>query len=115
MKEVAAYLLAVLGGNTSPTIHDLKAILGSVGADDDDAMLELLLANVKGKDISELISSGKEKMASVLSGCGGLGSDNLGGVAEAKIPEKVEEKKEEKADEKDEESEDDCILNIFDD
>ncbi|KAK1385306.1 hypothetical protein POM88_023041 [Heracleum sosnowskyi] len=68
-------------------------------------MLELLLANVKGKDISGLIASGKEKMASVLSGCGRLGSDNLGGAAEAKIPEKIEEKKEEKAAEKDEESE----------
>ena len=29
MKEVAAYLLAVLGGNNSPTAQDLKDILGS--------------------------------------------------------------------------------------
>ncbi|PWA95926.1 ribosomal protein L12 family [Artemisia annua] len=30
MKVVAAYLLALLGGNTSPTAEDLKTILGSV-------------------------------------------------------------------------------------
>lgn len=29
MKVVAAYLLAVLGGNNNPTADDLKAILGS--------------------------------------------------------------------------------------
>jgi hypothetical protein len=29
MKVVAAYLLAVLGGNTCPTAEDLKNILGS--------------------------------------------------------------------------------------
>ncbi|KAJ0816444.1 putative ribosomal protein P2 [Helianthus annuus] len=30
MKVVAAYLLALLGGNTSPSADDLKNILGSV-------------------------------------------------------------------------------------
>jgi hypothetical protein len=29
MKVVAAYLLAVLGGNTSPSSDDIKSILGS--------------------------------------------------------------------------------------
>lgn len=29
MKVVAAYLLAVLGGNTTPSAEDLKDILGS--------------------------------------------------------------------------------------
>ncbi|KAF9676247.1 hypothetical protein SADUNF_Sadunf09G0118700 [Salix dunnii] len=58
MKVVAAYLLAVLGGNTCPTAEDLKNILGSVGADADDDRIELLLSSVKGKDITELIASG---------------------------------------------------------
>uniref|UniRef100_A0A8C7SNT6 Large ribosomal subunit protein P2 n=1 Tax=Oncorhynchus mykiss TaxID=8022 RepID=A0A8C7SNT6_ONCMY len=31
MRYVAAYLLAVLGGNTSPSSKDIKTILGSVG------------------------------------------------------------------------------------
>ncbi|KAJ6386185.1 hypothetical protein OIU77_029201 [Salix suchowensis] len=70
MKVVAAYLLAVLGGNTCPTAEDLKKVLGSVGADADDDRIELLLSNVKGKDITELIASGREKLASVPSGGG---------------------------------------------
>lgn len=67
-------------------------------------MLELLLSNVKGKDLSELIASGKEMMASSLSGCGGGGVG--GGAVEVKIAEKVEEKKEEKVAEEDEEFDD---------
>ncbi|PPD86661.1 hypothetical protein GOBAR_DD16393 [Gossypium barbadense] len=64
MKVVAAYLLAVLGGNTSPSADDLKAILGSVGAEAEDERIQLLLSEVKGKDITELIASGREKLAS---------------------------------------------------
>ncbi|PPS07912.1 hypothetical protein GOBAR_AA12746 [Gossypium barbadense] len=44
MKVVAAYLLAVLGGNASPSADDLKVILGSVGAEADDDRIELLLS-----------------------------------------------------------------------
>lgn len=36
MRYVAAYLLAVLGGNESPTSKDLKKILDSVGIETDD-------------------------------------------------------------------------------
>ncbi|KAL1825623.1 hypothetical protein DCAR_0313800 [Daucus carota subsp. sativus] len=116
MKEVAAYLLAVLGGNSSPTAQDLKDILGSVGADANDEMLELLLSNMKGKDINELIASGREKMASALSGCGGGGGVGSGAV-EVKIAEKVEGKKEEKVAEQkeEEESDDEPIMNLFGD
>ncbi|OMO97633.1 Ribosomal protein 60S [Corchorus capsularis] len=64
MKVIAAYLLAVLGGNASPSAADLKDILGSVGAEADDDSIELLLSEVKGKDITELIASGREKLAS---------------------------------------------------
>ncbi|KDO61085.1 hypothetical protein CISIN_1g033355mg [Citrus sinensis] len=102
MKVVAAYLLAVLGGNTSPSADDIKGILGSVGADCEDNRLELLLSEVKGKDITELIASGREKLASVPSG-GGVAvaaAPSAGGAgaapaaAEAKKEEKVEEKEE---------------------
>ncbi|KAK4426492.1 60S acidic ribosomal protein P2 [Sesamum alatum] len=54
MKIVAAYLLVVLGGNTSPSAEDLKDILGSVDAEADEDKIELLLSQVKGKDIIEL-------------------------------------------------------------
>ncbi|PPS12927.1 hypothetical protein GOBAR_AA07715 [Gossypium barbadense] len=76
MKVVAAYLLAVLGGNASPSADDLKNILASVGADAEEERLQLLLSEVKGKDITELIASGREKLASVPSG-GGYGLQSL--------------------------------------
>ncbi|GMQ01203.1 hypothetical protein CsSME_00047921 [Camellia sinensis var. sinensis] len=46
MKVVAAYLLAVLGGNTCPSADDLNNILNSVGAEADDDKIELFLSEV---------------------------------------------------------------------
>ncbi|KAK1354607.1 Ribosomal protein 60S [Heracleum sosnowskyi] len=113
MKVVAAYLLAVLGGST-PTAEDLKNILGSVGADSDDDKIELLLSEVKGKDITELIASGREKLASVPSGGGGVAvaAAASGGGGGAAAP-AAEAKKEEKVEEK-EESDDDMGFSLFD-
>ena len=54
MKHLAAYLLLGLGGNTSPSAEDIKAVLSSVGVDADDERLEKLLGELKGKDISEV-------------------------------------------------------------
>ncbi|XP_050204031.1 60S acidic ribosomal protein P2A-like [Mercurialis annua] len=114
MKIVAAFLLAVLGGNTSPTADDLKKILGSVGIDADEDRMELLLSQVKGKDVTELIASGREKLASVPSGGGvamatsaapAAGGGAAAPAAEAKKEEKVEEK---------EESDDDMGFSLFD-
>ncbi|XP_022755959.1 60S acidic ribosomal protein P2B-like [Durio zibethinus] len=115
MKVIAAYLLAVLGGNTSPSANDLKDILGSVGAEADDDRIELLLSEVKGKDITELIACGREKLASVPSGgsavavaaptAAGGGGGGAAPAAEAKKEEKVEEK---------EESDDDMGFSLFD-
>ncbi|KAE8645959.1 hypothetical protein Csa_018220 [Cucumis sativus] len=79
MKIVAAYLLAVLGGNSNPSAKDLKDILGSVGAEVDEERINLLLSNVKGKDITELIASGREKLASVPSGGGAAVAVAAGG------------------------------------
>jgi large subunit ribosomal protein LP2 len=115
MKVVAAYLLALLGGNESPSAKDLKHILGSVGAEADDERISFLLGELKGKDILEVIASGKEKFASVPSGGGGGGvvvSSGGGGVpAAAAAEEKKEEKKEEEAKE---ESDDDMGFSLFD-
>ncbi|XP_076887120.1 large ribosomal subunit protein P2-like [Bidens hawaiensis] len=114
MKVVAAYLLALLGSNTSPSADDLKNILASVGADSDDARIELLLSEVKGKDITELIASGREKLASVPSGGGGVAVAAVaggGGAAPAAVA--AESKKEEKVEEK-EESDDDMGFSLFD-
>ncbi|KAJ8764369.1 hypothetical protein K2173_006109 [Erythroxylum novogranatense] len=116
MKVVAAYLLAVLGGNISPTAKDLKKILGSVVADADDDRIELILSQVGGHDITELIAAGREKLASVPSGSGvavaaapaPAGGGGVGGAAPA-----AEAKKEEKVEEK-EESDEDMGFSLFD-
>ncbi|XP_054803991.1 60S acidic ribosomal protein P2A-like [Prosopis cineraria] len=112
MKVIAAYLLAVLGGNTSPSSADLKGILGSVGVEVDDDRIELLLSEVKGKDITELIASGREKLASVPCGDGAAVAMAAapGGAA---APAAAEPKKEEKVEEK-EESDDDMGFSLFD-
>lgn len=39
MRYVAAYLLAVLGGNGNPSAKDIKSILDSVGIEADDERL----------------------------------------------------------------------------
>lgn len=54
-------------------INICKLLWIAVGADADDDKIELLLSEVKGKDITELIASGREKLASVPSGGGGGG------------------------------------------
>lgn len=40
----------------------------AVAAETDDAMIELLMSEMKGKDITELIASGQDKLASLPSG-----------------------------------------------
>eukprot|EP00243_Klebsormidium_subtile_P000428 TRINITY_DN10710_c0_g1_i2.p1 TRINITY_DN10710_c0_g1~~TRINITY_DN10710_c0_g1_i2.p1 ORF type:complete len:117 (-),score=59.49 TRINITY_DN10710_c0_g1_i2:266-616(-) len=116
MKVVAAYLLAVLGGKSSPTDKDIKKILSSVGAEADDERIEFLLKELEGKDITEVIALGREKFASVPSGGGGGGGGAVsgggaaaGGAAESKEEEKKEEKKEEE-----EEEDEDMGFSLFD-
>ncbi|KAF3651753.1 60S acidic ribosomal protein P2-3 [Capsicum annuum] len=113
MKVIATYLLAVLGGSTNPTAEDLKAILSSVGAEAEDSKIELLLSQVKGKDLTELIAAGREMLASVPSGGGG----GAGGVVVASggVGAAVAEKKEEvkKVEEKEESEDEDFNLDLF--
>ncbi|XP_050370129.1 60S acidic ribosomal protein P2-like [Argentina anserina] len=110
MKVVAAYMLAVMGGNASPSADDVKKILGSVGAEADDIKIELLLSQLKGKDITELVASGREKLASVPTGGSAAVAAPAAGTTAA-APSPAEEKKEEKVEE--EEEEDDFIDNLF--
>lgn len=84
----------------------------AVGADADEDRIALLLSEVKGKDITELIASGREKLASVPSGGGGVAvAASAGGAAPAAAA--AETKKEEKVEEK-EESDDDMGFSLFD-
>lgn len=65
MRYVAAYLLAVLGGNESPAAADLEKILSSVGIEVDAARVTKIIGELKGKSIEELIAQGREKLSSM--------------------------------------------------
>lgn len=67
-------------------------------------MIEHLLAQVKGKDITEIIAAGREKLASVPSGGGAVAvaSSAAAGGGGASAPAAAEPKKEEKVEEKEE-------------
>merc|ERR1711872_227017 len=106
----AAYLLAVLGGNASPSAADIKAIISSVGIDADNEKLDKVIAELKGKSIDELIAEGSKKLASVPSGGGADAPAAAGGAAPAAA---AEEKKEEKKEEPEEESDDDMGFGLF--
>ena len=110
MKHLAAFLLLGLGGNTSPSAKDIKAVLSSVGIEADDERLSALLSELKGKDINELISEGSAKLASVPSGGGGGGAAAATGGAAAVADAPAEEAKEEEK----EESDDDMGFGLFD-
>ena len=90
MKYIAAFLLAQLGGEASPSKATIAKILDSVGASHDDATIDALLQKLDGKDIAELIKEGSSKLAVV---GGGAAAPAAGGAAATE--EKKEEKKEE--------------------
>ena len=112
MRHVAAYLLAVLGGNDNPSAADVKAILSSVGVEADASNLSCVINALKGKSIPQLIEAGLEKMATVpTGGSGAPGAAAVGSV----LPEAAEEKKEEKKPVVSEDSSDeDMGLGLFD-
>ncbi|KAH9611257.1 hypothetical protein KSS87_009726 [Heliosperma pusillum] len=112
MKVVCAYLLACLGGNSSPSADELEKILGSVGIEADEGRLQLFMDQIAGKSIEEVIASGRGKLASVPSGGGG-------GVAVSAAPSScrgaaAEPAKEENKVEAKEESDDDMGFSLFD-
>ncbi|KAM3382169.1 hypothetical protein P3S68_007742 [Capsicum galapagoense] len=84
------------GGNTCISAADLKRNLSSIGDDADDDRIKLLLSQVKGKDITELIASDREKLASVPAGGSGavaVAAPTGGGATTPVVEEKKEEKR----------------------
>ncbi|XP_013781318.1 60S acidic ribosomal protein P2-like [Limulus polyphemus] len=115
MRYVAAYLLAVLGGNKNPSAKDLEKILGSVGIEVESEQLTKVIKELGGKDLNELMEAGKAKLASMPVG-GGVavtggtgGGSGTGGSAPA-----AEEKKEEAKEESEESEDDDMGFGLFD-
>ncbi|XP_060625222.1 large ribosomal subunit protein P2 isoform X2 [Anolis sagrei] len=113
MRYVAAYLLAVLGGNESPSSKDLKKILDSVGIETDDERVNKVISELNGKNIEDVIAQGNSKLASMP--VGGAVAVSAGGPAApaAGAAPAAEEKKEEKKEES-EESDDDMGFGLFD-
>ncbi|TDZ53485.1 60S acidic ribosomal protein P2 [Colletotrichum trifolii] len=111
MKHLAAYLLLGLGGNTSPSAADVKAVLESVGIEADDERLNKLISELEGKDINEkLISEGSSKLASVPSGGAAGAAPAAGAAAGGAAADEPEAPKEEEK----EESDDDMGFGLFD-
>lgn len=87
----------------------------AVGAEADDERIEFLLSELEGKDITEVVARGRDKLASVPCGGGAAvavaAAPGAGGAAAA--PAAAEAKKEEKVEEK-EESDEDMGFSLFD-
>jgi len=113
MRHVAAYLLAVLGGKASPTADDVKAILASVGVEADAKALDVVIKELKGKSLEELIAEGQKKLASMPSGGGAPVAAAAAAAPAAAAEEKGGKgKKEEKKEES--ESDGDMGMGLFD-
>lgn len=111
MKYLAAYLLLVEGGNTSPSASDISSLLETVGVEVDESRISSLLSALEGKTVAELIAEGNTKLASVPTG-GAAASGAAGSSAAAAGGE--EAAAEEKAEEEKEESDDDMGFGLFD-
>ncbi|XP_077151112.1 uncharacterized protein LOC143815614 [Ranitomeya variabilis] len=112
MRYVAAYLLATLGGNSSPSAKDLKKILSSVGIDADDERVNKVVSQLGGKNLNDLINSGLSKLCSVPSG--GAVAAAPASAAPAAGGAAASEKKEEEKKEESEESDEDMGFGLFD-
>nr|XP_020639844.1 60S acidic ribosomal protein P2 [Pogona vitticeps] len=114
MRYVAAYLLAVLGGNESPSSKDLKKILDSVGIETDYERVNKVISELNGKNIEDVIAQGNSKLASMpVGGAVAVSAGGSAAPAAGAAPAAAEEKKEEKK-EVSEESDDDMGFGLFD-
>ena len=112
MKHVAAYLLAQLGGNASPSESDITGIISSVGADTDNDKLAKLLSALKGKDLVEVLAAGRAKMATMPAGGAAVASSGAPAVGggDASAPTEQPKAKEPEP----EEEEEDMGFDLFD-
>ncbi|KAG1442104.1 hypothetical protein G6F56_011205 [Rhizopus delemar] len=98
MKYLAAYLLLVNAGKTSPNAADVKGLLASVGVETEEERLNSLISSLEGKNVEELIAEGKEKISSVPTGGAVAASGAAAASSDAPAAEAKEEEKEESDD-----------------
>ncbi|ELR56822.1 hypothetical protein M91_06727 [Bos mutus] len=129
MRYVASYLLAALGGNSSPSAKDIKKILDSVGIEADDDRLNKVISELHGKNIEDVIAQGevvfealvctvhsnpcRYRQAGQCAGWAFAAAPGSAAPAAGSAPAAAEEKKEEKKEES-EESDDDMGFGLFD-
>jgi large subunit ribosomal protein LP2 len=98
MRHVAAYLLCVLGGNATPSVADIEKVVSAFGGEVDAEKAALLVKELEGKNVEEVIAAGKEKLSSVSVGAapagGAAGGAAAGGAAAAPAVEEKEEEEE---------------------
>merc|ERR1712020_515424 len=101
MRYVAAALLTALGGG-EVNQKNLKNLLDAVGIDCDDEKAKIVVEQLKGKSIEELLAEGSTKLASMPAGggvaAGGAAPAAAGGSAEAAPKEEKKEEPEEESD-----------------
>ena len=79
MQEVAALLLCKLGGMSGTASEIAAVITAAGGGEPNEAQIATLISDVEGKDVSELLGLGMEKLKDVPMGGGGGGGGG-GGV-----------------------------------
>jgi len=114
MRIIAAYLLAVLGGNENPSKEDITSILSSVGIEADKDRLDQVITSLHGKNVYQLINEGYSKLASVAgpraggavvaagAATGGAAPTAAGGGEKPKEEKKEDKKKKDEEEEVDE-------------
>jgi len=113
MRHVAAYMLAIIGGNASPSEADLKKILNSVGIEPVEEQLKVVVGQLTGKDVFELIAEGSSLLAGMPMG-GGSGGGGAGAAAVEAAPAEEAPKEEAKKVESESESDSDMGMGLFD-
>jgi ribosomal protein L12E/L44/L45/RPP1/RPP2 len=72
MIEIAALLLCKIGGKAG-SADEIKAVLEAAGAEANDEKISVLMGDMEGKDVNELLAAGMEKLKDVPMGGGGGG------------------------------------------
>jgi len=106
-----------MGGKKDPSEKDVKAILSSVGIEADPQNLSIVVEQLKGKNVFQLIAEGQALLADMDMPTGGggpaVGAGGGAGVAAAVADEPVEEKK--PVVESSDETDSDMGMGLFDD
>eukprot|EP01068_Selenidium_serpulae_P013596 Selendium_serpulae@DN5984_c0_g1_i1.p1 len=111
MKNVAAYLILVLGGNANPSAADVTKVIQSAGGTVEQAALDALIKSMTGKSAHEVISTGMEKLQKMPAGGGAAPAAAAAGGAAAGAAAGAPAKKEEV---EEEESEGEMGFGLFD-